>query len=369
MWGGTLIDGTGAPPLPDAVLVVDAAGRLACAGGAGACAEPPDARRVDATGFWIIPGLLDVDVPPPAGEAVDVVERRARLRFLLGVTTERLSYADPTRRAEAAGSVARTEGRPVPRRIVRAPAGLSRLVALDEIPPDAPPGAWAARGVWLEPRLLRRELRVEPYRLSVGLHRLLELPWLVAALRTGSPAGSEPAGGAEGAPADTGRARADLGRARAWVREYHAAGGKVVTGSGGVLAPGLSILAEMRALVTAGLAPEAALAAATREAAAAIGVSDSLGTLVPGKLADFVVLEGDPLADIRNAEIVSRVAKGGVLHDPAGLFEDLKDDLSDRASSRGPRLLLGLLAMLSTLGALAWAVRRHRASLPASRRA
>jgi imidazolonepropionase-like amidohydrolase len=56
--GATLWDGTGAPAIPDAVLVVDG-GRIAAAGPAGAVAVPTRARVVDARGRWIIPGLVD----------------------------------------------------------------------------------------------------------------------------------------------------------------------------------------------------------------------------------------------------------------------------------------------------------------------
>jgi imidazolonepropionase-like amidohydrolase len=40
-----------------------------------------------------------------------------------------------------------------------------------------------------------------------------------------------------------------------------------------------------------------------------------------GKLADLVVLDADPLADIRNIRRIHRVMKGGVLYDPAQLFQ------------------------------------------------
>lgn len=370
--GGTLIDGTGAPPRPGAVIVVEG-GRISCAGGPGACTAPAGARRVDATGFWIVPGLLDVDVPRALDARSDEVARRERLRFLLGVTTERVVYeGDPGPGAETETAAARDATRPVPRRVMGRTGMLPRVVELEDVDmagSDAAPAVWARRNVWLEPRLLARELRVEPYRLSVGLHRLLELPWLVAALRAAPTAGGTT--GPDRDDAEDARApeAVELDLARAWVRDFHASGGAVVTGSGGALVPGLSILAEMRALVAAGLDPEAALAAATREAAAAIGVSDSLGTIAPGKLADFVVLEGDPLADIRNMEIVSRVVKGGVLHDPSGLFDDLRADLSDRSTGGTLRRIVVLAAMLVAVAALAWAVRRHRASLPSSWRA
>ena len=59
--GGTLVDGTGAEPVPDAVVVVRD-GRIACAGSAPECPVPDDARTLDVTGGWITPGLVDAHV-------------------------------------------------------------------------------------------------------------------------------------------------------------------------------------------------------------------------------------------------------------------------------------------------------------------
>jgi imidazolonepropionase-like amidohydrolase len=59
--GATLIDGTGAAPVADAVVVVRD-DRIACAGSAAECAVPADATRVDLTGRWIVPGLIDAHV-------------------------------------------------------------------------------------------------------------------------------------------------------------------------------------------------------------------------------------------------------------------------------------------------------------------
>lgn len=59
--GAVLIDGTGAPALPDAVLVVQG-GRVECSGNEATCAIPEGARVVDLAGRWITPGLIDSHV-------------------------------------------------------------------------------------------------------------------------------------------------------------------------------------------------------------------------------------------------------------------------------------------------------------------
>ncbi len=66
-------------------------------------------------------------------------------------------------------------------------------------------------------------------------------------------------------------------------------------------------LMELELLVRAGLTPARALAAATRDAARCMGVDGDLGTLEPGRWADFVVLEADPLADITNVRTIVSV--------------------------------------------------------------
>ncbi|NNK62810.1 MAG: amidohydrolase family protein [Gemmatimonadetes bacterium] len=59
--GGTVIDGTGAAPLVDGVVVVDG-DRIVCAGSRDACAVPDDAEVVDVSGRYVTPGLVDAHV-------------------------------------------------------------------------------------------------------------------------------------------------------------------------------------------------------------------------------------------------------------------------------------------------------------------
>jgi CubicO group peptidase (beta-lactamase class C family) len=63
-----------------------------------------------------------------------------------------------------------------------------------------------------------------------------------------------------------------------------------------------------------GMTPLEALRSATFENARALGVADSVGTVVVGKVADLVILRDDPSRDIANTLTVERVLRGGVMH-------------------------------------------------------
>jgi hypothetical protein len=75
--------------------------------------------------------------------------------------------------------------------------------------------------------------------------------------------------------------------------------------------PGFSLAEELELLVRAGLPPMAALQAATREPARFLGMADTLGTVEPGKVADLVLLDGNPLVEIRNVHRVHAVVLRG----------------------------------------------------------
>ena len=113
-------------------------------------------------------------------------------------------------------------------------------------------------------------------------------------------------------------------------REYHfsrvaaqaakiiRAGGRVGVGAHGQL-QGLGYHWELWALASGGLSNQEALTAATRHGAEIIGVAEDIGTLAAGKLADLVVLNSDPLSDIRNSTDLALVVKGGEVFDAATL--------------------------------------------------
>lgn len=102
------------------------------------------------------------------------------------------------------------------------------------------------------------------------------------------------------------------------------AGGLVGMGAHGEV-PGAGFHWEMEAHVMGGMAPLAVLHAATVGSAETIGRLDDLGTLEPGKLADLVILDRDPVVDIRNTRAIAAVMRGGRLYDAATLDEIYPD--------------------------------------------
>jgi imidazolonepropionase-like amidohydrolase len=97
------------------------------------------------------------------------------------------------------------------------------------------------------------------------------------------------------------------------VGEMHRAGVPILAGSDVLnpyCFPGFSLHDELAWLVKAGLSPMAALQAATRDAGRFLDRAD-LGTVEEGKLADLVLLEADPLADIRNTQKIAAVISRG----------------------------------------------------------
>ena len=91
------------------------------------------------------------------------------------------------------------------------------------------------------------------------------------------------------------------------------AGGLVGIGSHGEL-QGLGYHYEMQAYAAGGATPHEVLRAATILSAEIIGHAGDIGSIEPGKLADLLVLDADPLADIRNARAIAQVMKLSLIH-------------------------------------------------------
>jgi hypothetical protein len=87
----------------------------------------------------------------------------------------------------------------------------------------------------------------------------------------------------------------------------------------GFAAPGYSLHSELEMLVEAGLPPMEALRAATLRPAEFFGLEGEMGTIEPGRLADLVLLDGNPLEDITRTRTVRAVVTKGQLLDRAAL--------------------------------------------------
>jgi len=90
------------------------------------------------------------------------------------------------------------------------------------------------------------------------------------------------------------------------------------------LLPGFAYHRELFALSDAGLPNISILKAATINGAKALGISDKIGSIEPDKLADLLIVRGNPLEDIKAARDIELVVKGGVAYYPKILLKSVE---------------------------------------------
>jgi imidazolonepropionase-like amidohydrolase len=95
--------------------------------------------------------------------------------------------------------------------------------------------------------------------------------------------------------------------------------------------PGFSVHDELALLVEAGLTPAEALRTATLNPARYLDVQKDLGTVAKGNFADLILLDANPLSDIRNTQKITAVVLKGVYLDRA----DLGRMLTEAKNKRG----------------------------------
>jgi len=128
---------------------------------------------------------------------------------------------------------------------------------------------------------------------------------------------------ADWTPADFARMRKVWPKMLAIIDRYYREGVLLTTGSdlpNSWVVPGVSLHQEMELLSEAGIPREAVLAMATRNAALVLGLDREIGTVEPGKRADLVVLDANPLTDIHNTRNIEYVLHNGRLLRPAALL-------------------------------------------------
>jgi enamidase len=111
-------------------------------------------------------------------------------------------------------------------------------------------------------------------------------------------------------------------------RAFAKAGGTLVVGTdptgGGGLVPGFSNQRALELLVEAGFSPLEAIRIGTLNGATYLGRGALTGSIAAGKLADLVVLDGNPAANISDVRTVSLVFRQGVGYDPKALIESVR---------------------------------------------
>jgi cytosine/adenosine deaminase-related metal-dependent hydrolase len=123
-------------------------------------------------------------------------------------------------------------------------------------------------------------------------------------------------------------------------RRLHDAGVTLVAGTDNMLG-GIALHRELELYVEAGLSPADVLSIATIGAARVMGRDRELGAATPGRLADLVVVDGDPTKTISDIRRVTTVIKDGYVFDSGSLFEaaglEMPSSGRDRAEVRNHR--------------------------------
>ena len=189
--------------------------------------------------------------------------------------------------------------------------------------------AFAEHGTWYVPTHLTRwsdayadDARIRDDPLLEYLHPLMRWQWTEDLDAT-----------VAGAPSPEAREtyRAFYRKGLALTGQAHRAGVRVLVGTDYVVA-GADVHRELGHLVEAGLTPADALRAATLSPARYAGREADYGTVEAGKVADLVLLDADPLADIAHTQQIRAVVFGGDLYDRDAL-DRVQDVVRRRARS------------------------------------
>ncbi|GLW96863.1 hypothetical protein Misp02_09500 [Microtetraspora sp. NBRC 16547] len=286
--------------------------------------------RVDLPGCGQSPPAPSYDVPAQAGQVAALLDDLG-LRHVAAAGHSSGGYvatALAEQRPDLVGSLALISSGPSLDALLRQPFTLRVLLA-----PPLGPLLWSRRSdamirkgiratVVRPATLARNRTRVVP---TLTVYQVLDRPdevlddgrlkYVPAAVAEGWRWALANIIKAGRTPEVTAQRYALFERRKAFVNELEEAGVPVVAGTDGgdvpFVVPGFSLHDELVNLVRSGLSPLRALRAATLEPARLLGLDDSIGTVAPGKAADLVVLDADPLADIRNTTRIHTVVTRG----------------------------------------------------------
>lgn len=430
--GGTLIDGTGAAPMPRSAILIEE-GRIRRIGGQGSIKAPAGTRVIPADGKYVIPGLIDAhvhyDMPwlhrlylangittvrdlgspidriltlrqeiaegnilaprmyvsgtpinPASVKALCLGSPREMAKKLVdagvdgikvtGYTPEELR--EIVQVAHAAGLI--VYGHTGPKKDRRGPgarlaveAGLDGVEhalgvledAMDSDPPVPPNFDIKRTGDLFRYWYGRMHREVNVARMDALIQLMVEkhsyfAPTLVNFDRNfvkrntpemeGDPAlkyipQDKPDAFGKFGPEDREEWRKTLNLMKEATAKFYKAGGLLVVGtdSPGAAFPGWSVHQEMDLFVQAGIPPMKALQAATLNNARVLHKDKDLGTLEIGKYADMLLLNADPLVDIRNTQKIHLVVRGGKVLEPAALLEDNLRQFGERGRRKFDR--------------------------------
>lgn len=204
-------------------------------------------------------------------------------------------------------------------RVAALPPVLPLLLGTCTSAPQAPGYARLARnGTWVDPTLVVLAPIAEFRPSAVAGDRLSRFftDSMMAFLPELTPPPTTPT------PEERALASSLFARRVAMVGALSRAGVPLLTGSDVPAAPALpgeGVHDELSLFVRAGLSPLAALRAATWEPARYLAATDSLGTVAPGKVADLVILDANPLAAIENVRRIHAVVANGRFFDTRAL--------------------------------------------------
>ncbi|MGZ5433646.1 MAG: amidohydrolase family protein, partial [Thermoanaerobaculia bacterium] len=117
------------------------------------------------------------------------------------------------------------------------------------------------------------------------------------------------------------RYRASYAKMVELIGALHRAGVTIVPGTDGLA--GFTLHRELELYAQAGIPPAEVLRIATLVPAQVLGRDQDLGTIEPGKLADFIIVDGDPTRNISDIRKVVWVVKDGKVYDPRAIYREL----------------------------------------------